>query len=97
VDTTRPIANPVAVLRQESEERAILFNPDTGDAVAVNRIGLAVWRLLAGSLPADGERTVEQLLADIARRFAGVPDGAADEVSAFIDDLAERGLVGYEL
>jgi SynChlorMet cassette protein ScmD len=91
VDPSRPIPNPVVVLREGPDERAILFNPDTSEAVAVNHIGLTVWRLL------DGERTVEQIMTRVLPLFLGVPEGARDEVAAFIDDLVHRGFVGYRL
>jgi SynChlorMet cassette protein ScmD len=91
IDSTRPIANPVAVLRRGLGDRAVLFNPDTGDAVAINRVGLAVWRLL------DGRHTTDQIVAHVARRFARVPDGAGEEVRGFIGELAEKGLVGYSV
>ena len=87
----KPIANPVAVLREEFDDWAVLFNPDTADAVGINPVGVAVWKLM------DGQHTLEGIVAEARDRFADVPDGAAGDVTAFVDDLAERGFVGYEL
>ena len=87
----RPIANPTVVLREEFDDWAILFNPDTADAVGTNPVGVAVWKLM------DGKRSLEKIVAEIKDQFADVPDAATKEVTAFVKDLAERGFVGYEL
>ena len=87
----KPIANPVVVLRQEFDDWAVLFNPDTADAVGVNPVGVAVWKLMNGNYDLD------EILAQVKDQFNNVPDNATEEVTAFVDDLAERGFVGYEL
>lgn len=86
-----PIANPVVVLREESDDWAVLFNPDTADAVGTNPVGVAVWKLM------DGQRSTDEILDEISEQFNDVPEAVDEEVTAFINDLAERGFVGYEL
>jgi SynChlorMet cassette protein ScmD len=87
----KPIANPTVVLREEFDDWAILFNPDTADAVGTNPVGVAVWKLM------NGRRNLEQIVAEIHDQFADVPNAATTDVTAFIKDLAKRGFVGYEL
>lgn len=87
----QPIPNPVAVLREEFDDWAVLFNPDTAQAVGLNPAGVVVWKLL------DGRRTPGEIAAHLGEQFEGVRDGASDEVAAFLADLAEGGFVGYEL
>lgn len=87
----RPIANPVVVLREEFDDWAILFNPDTADAVGTNPVGVAVWKLM------DGKHMIEEIIVEIEDQFADVPDAASQDVLAFIKDLTKRGFVGYEL
>jgi hypothetical protein len=87
----RPIANPVVVLKEGSAGWVILFNPDTADAVGVNSIGLVMWELM------DGRNSLEDIRRIVEGRFAGIPAGVADDVAAFVGDLAARGFVGYEL
>jgi SynChlorMet cassette protein ScmD len=89
--TKKPIANPVVVLREEFDDWAILFNPDTAEAVGTNPVGVAVWKLL------DGKHVIEEIIAKIEDQFADVPDAASQEVLAFIKDLTQRGFVGSEL
>jgi len=89
--TQRPIANPVAVLREEFDDWAVLFNPDTAEAVGVNPVGVAVWKLL------DGTRALDQIAACVKEQFSDVPGTAPDEIAAFVDSLAQQGFVGYEV
>jgi SynChlorMet cassette protein ScmD len=89
--TDRPIANPVVVLREEFDDWAVLFNPDTADAVGINPVGAAVWKRM------DGKKTLEGIVSEIQNGFEGVPGAALDEIAAFIDKLSDDGFVGYEL
>ena len=85
-----PIANPVAVLREEFDDWAVLFNPDTAAAVGINPVGVAVWKQL------DGRHDLPAIIAEVQARFAEVPGAAEGEIKAFIDQLAQQGFVGYE-
>lgn len=89
--TDKPIANPTVVLREEFDDWAILFNPDTADAVGTNPVGVAVWNLM------DGTHSLEEIVAEIQDQFSDVPDAATKEITAFVKDLAERGFIGYEV
>ena len=87
----KPIANPMVVLREEFDDWAVLFNPDTANAVGINPVGVTVWKLM------DGQRSLEEIVAELRDRFADVPHAAVEDITAFVDDLAEQGFVGYEL
>jgi SynChlorMet cassette protein ScmD len=87
----RPIANPVVVIKEGNGDWVVLFNPDTADAVGVNAVGMLMWELM------DGQHTLEGILRAMKGRFAGVPASVEEDVAAFVDDLAVRGFVGYEL
>ena len=89
--TDRPVANPIVVLREEFDDWAVLFNPDTADAVGINPVGVAVWKEL------DGKRSLEEIVSEIKDNFEGVPDAALEEIGLLIEKLAEQGFVGYEL
>ncbi len=89
--TDKPIANPIIVLREEFDDWAILFNPDTANAVGTNPVGVAVWKRM------DGKRSLEEIVAEVKNSFEDTPDAAYDEIVTFIDTLAEKGFVGLEL
>jgi SynChlorMet cassette protein ScmD len=87
----KPVANPVVVLREEFDDWAVLFNPDTAEAVGINPVGVAAWKVM------DGTRSVEQIAAEVSVLFSEVPDRVAQDVLAFVDSLSERGFVGFEI
>ena len=87
----RPIANPVVVLREEFDDWAVLFNPETANAVGINPVGVAIWKLMNGQL------CMEEIVENIGSFFADVPETAIEDITVFVDNLAERGFVGYEL
>jgi SynChlorMet cassette protein ScmD len=87
----RPVASPLAVLREEFDDWAILFDPDTGNAFGLNPTSVAVWKLL------DGSRTVDQIVVGIRDRCGDIPPSADTEIREFIRDLVDRGLAGYEV
>lgn len=86
----KPLANPDAVLREEFDDWAVLFNPDTADAVGINPIGVAIWRLM------DGQHTIGETVAAIQQQFVNVPGSAAEEIEAFIARMVDEGFVRYE-
>jgi SynChlorMet cassette protein ScmD len=89
--TDKPIANPIVVLREEFDDWAVLFNPETAYALGTNPVGIAVWKLL------DGRRSIEEIVAKIKNSFEDSPDATSKEIAAFVDTLAENGFVGLEL
>ena len=89
--TDKPVANPVVVLREEFDDWALLFNPDTAEAVGINPLGVAIWKLL------DGRHTLDQIVALVQETYDQVPATASQEVAAFVADLVQRGLAGYEV
>ena len=89
--TDRPIANPVVVLREEFDDWAVLFNPDTAEAAGINPVGVAVWKRM------DGKRSLEDIVSEIKNSFEDTPDAISKEIADFVDKLAENGFVGLEL
>jgi SynChlorMet cassette protein ScmD len=89
--TDKPIANPVVVLREEFDDWAVLFNPDTADALGTNPVGVAVRKRM------DGQRTVEEIVADIQDGFDGAPESISKEIDAFVNALSNLGFAGLEL
>jgi len=86
----KPVANPVAVLREEFDDWAVLFNPDTADAVGVGPVGVMIWKLM------DGSHTVSDIAASLSESFSDVPANVAEDLAAFIEDLNSRGFIGAE-
>jgi SynChlorMet cassette protein ScmD len=88
--TDTPIANPMLVLREEFDDWAVLFDPDTGDGFGLNPVSVFIWKRL------DGRHTIEDILKELRENCEGVPENAEEEVNDFLDELIKRGYVGFE-
>jgi len=84
------IAHPLIVLREEFDDWAVLFDPDTGNAVGLNPLGVFIWKLL------DGSHTRQDILKKLRESCENVPEEVEDHLQDFIQSLVERGLAGYE-
>jgi SynChlorMet cassette protein ScmD len=84
------IANPNLILREEFDDWAILFDPDTGNVFSVNPIGVLVWKLL------DGSYGIDSILEKIHETAEEVPAEAEDHIRAFIKTAIDLGLAGYD-
>ena len=89
--TDKPIANPIVVLREEFDDWALLYNPDTAEAVGTNPVGVAVWKRM------DGKNSIEEIVSEIKNSFEDTPDTVSEEIATFVNTLAESGFVGLEL
>ena len=90
MDTQKPMVNPVVVLRKEFDDWAVLFNPDTAEAVGINPVGVTIWELLTA------DSSLLDIIENIKENFADVPGSAAEDIQSFINDLTERGFIGFE-
>jgi SynChlorMet cassette protein ScmD len=89
-NTNKPLANPLIVLREEFDDWAILFDPDTGHAFGLNPVGVFVWQRL------DGKHTVQDILSELQESCHGIPGEAPNHIQEFIESLLQKGLAGYE-
>jgi SynChlorMet cassette protein ScmD len=91
VEQKNPIANPLIVLREEFDDWAILFDPDTGNAFGLNPTGVFIWKHL------DGKHGVEDIVKSLRDEAEDVPEDAGEQARQFIASLEQQGLVGYEV
>ena len=78
---------PEVVLREETDNWALLFNPADGGVVGVNPMGVALWKLLEA--PATATAVTEALRA----RCEATPTQAEQEVAEYLERLASRGFL----
>ena len=87
--TTRYIQNPDVNLREEDEEGALLFNPDTDRVQLLNRTGFFIWSLCRET------RTVKSIIDAFHDEFDEVPeDEVKADVKEFLDRMIESGFIG---
>ena len=91
MDARNPVANPLIVLREEFDDWAILFDPDTGNAFGLNPTGVFIWKLL------DGKHGADDIAVKLREEADEVPDDASEHIRQFIGSLEQQGLVGYEV
>ena len=90
-DKRKPVANSLVVLREEFDDWAILFDPDSGKALGVNPVGVFIWKHL------DGKHTVENIVEELNKNCEDVPKDAENHVQEFIKQLLDEGMAGYEV
>ena len=89
-DLERPVANPMVVLREEFDDWAVLFDPDSDEAYGLDPVSVFIWRLL------DGKHTPPEILEKLREACEdGIPNEAPEHLDAFIKDLTSKGLAGY--
>ncbi|MBN1423634.1 SynChlorMet cassette protein ScmD [Candidatus Fermentibacteria bacterium] len=89
-ESTVPRANPRIILREEFDDWAVLFDPDTGEGFGIDPVAVFYWKRL------DGVRTKSQLLDELRQECTDVPDDAPEHLDAFIARLERRGLLSVD-
>ena len=90
-ETDKPVANPVVVLREEFDDWAVLFNPDSANAAGTNPVGVAVWNRM------NGRRSLAEIISEIKNSFEGASESISKEIITFVNSLVENGFAGLEL
>ena len=86
----KPIRNPHVVLREEFDDWAVLFNPETGRGFGLNPTGVYLWKLI------DGQYAMGEMLRALSQDAADISKDASAHIAAFIAELACQGLVTRE-
>lgn len=85
----KPVASAELVLREEFDDWAILFDPETGNGYGLNPVSVFIWKRL------DGRHSEDDILSELDEAFDNVPADARTHLSEFVEELAKRGFVGY--
>ncbi len=85
-----PVANPLLVLREEFDDLAVLFDPDTGNGFGLNPVSVFVFNRL------DGKHTLKDIYEELCQRFDKVPENAEKVVAEFVEVLLKKGYAGFE-
>ena len=86
----KPTPNPYVVLREEFDDWAVIFNPDTGQGFGLNPTGVYLWKSF------DGKTTTEEILASLRLDAREVPPDAGTHLDAFLDALTHYDLLTDE-
>ena len=79
MDTTRYIVNPDVNLREEDEDGALLYNPDSDRVQLLNSTGLYIWKFC------KQERMVSEIITALQADFDDAPvDAITTDVEEFV-------------
>ena len=84
---SRLITNPDLVLRVEDDECGLLFNPDSGEVMVLNRSAVEIWNRL------DGQCSLRELITSLREVFDDLGAEAESQILQTIDSLIQRGAV----
>lgn len=93
MQNNKPIANQMVILREEFDDWAILFDPDTADGYTIDPVAVFIWKKL------DGRHTAQDIAKELKKNSDDAPelDELTADVIEYIEDLVAKGLAGYEV
>ena len=85
----RYMTNPDVVLREEDEDGALIYNPDTDQIKVINPTGLFIWQ------QCDGSKDLAGIVSAMKESYDEVPeDEVTEQVEKFINDMVNTGFIG---
>ncbi len=85
-----PLKNPNIVIREEFDDWALLFDPDTGRVFGINPTGVMVWKHM------DGTRSLEKISRYIAHTFDKDYTEIIKDISDFLDRLIQNNFISFK-
>lgn len=81
--------NPDVVLREEDQDGALLFNPDTNDVKVINNTGIFIWK------SCQEPKTIDKIISELKDSFDQVPEDEIEEdAKTFLEELVNAGFIG---
>lgn len=82
-------ANPSVVFREDFDDIAVLFDPDSGRTFGLNHTGVLIWKAL------DGKHSGRDILDKLKENCDCIPVNVEEHLFQFIASLIENGVAGY--
>lgn len=89
IDFSKVVINPKVVFRDDFEDAAVVYNPETEIAYGLNPTGVIVWKML------DGKHSLSDIVSSIKRQCDNVPDEVDVHLEQFVKSLIDRGIAGH--
>ena len=81
--------NPDVIVKEEDEDGALVFNPETDRILVLNPTAFFVWK------QCDGSRTMADIVQTVADKFEGVPqDEMESQVATYINEMVAASFIG---
>jgi len=82
-----PLQNPDIVFREEFDDWGVLFDPETGNAVALDPVAVFYWKHL------DGLNNKTNLFEMLKQECEDVPEDAPEHLDKFVKELEDAGFI----
>lgn len=82
------MGNPMIVLREEFDDWALLFDPDSNVAYGLNPVGVLIWKML------DGKHGFKDIVSAVNERCEGGPQNVEADIKSFLQSLIQAGFAG---
>ena len=77
-----------SIVFREEFDGAFVFDPDSGDALALNSLGAYVWKLC------NGKHNKKEIVKLISEHYPDIPDSRIrKDTEDFVDVLREQGFL----
>ena len=84
-----PNKNPNIVIREEFDDWALLFNPESGKVHGINPTTVLIWQQI------DGTSSIKEISERLKEVFDKTPDTIDEDVRSIIEHLAEIGYISF--
>ncbi len=82
--------SPNLVLREESDDWGVLFDPDTGNSVALNPVAISMFKAMQQT------QDMHSIISIIHKEYEEVPASLNQDIIDLIETLTEGGFIGFE-
>jgi len=86
----KPVSNPDVILREEFDDWAILFDPDSGEGYGLNPVSVFIYKWL------DDKHTIPEITSELHYGCMNTPGDIEEHTTDFVKELVDKGLMGYE-
>ena len=80
-----PSILPQISLREEFDDWALLFNPDTGKAVGLNPTGVTIWKCLAAGMD------LSEIIKTLGDEYEPLPQDPNEDICLFCEEIVRLG------
>ncbi len=85
---TRYARNPEVVVREETQDAVLLFNPDTNQIRVLNETAQFIWGLC------DGSHDLTTIIDAIKTTYEDIPAEVDEHIGAFIEEMVATEFLG---
>ncbi len=78
------------VLREEADDWGVLFDPDTGNSVALNPVAISMFKAMRKG------QDIDSVISVIHEEYEEVPETLDQDIVDLIETLAQGGFIGFE-